>query len=119
MVFYDTLFSIVLWRFIGEMYEAEQIDFKNRYACNSYCRSLTGAAERKIPKNSNKKEVKFRFFKSEMFQPSSVWAIDIFVYMMTSSKRRPGTILENLYPPQNFVPVFLSTAVWSLESQFP
>ena len=48
-----------------------------------------------------------------------VRAIDNFVYMMTSSKCRPGTILENLYPPQNFVPVFLYTAVWSLESQFP
>ena len=47
-----------------------------------------------------------------------VRAIDNFVYMMTSSKCRPGTILENLYPPQNFVPVFLYTAVWSLESQF-
>ena len=49
----------------------------------------------------------------------TVRAIDNFVYMMTSSKCRPGTILENLYPPQNFVPVFLYTAVWSLESQFP
>lgn len=48
-----------------------------------------------------------------------VRAIDSFVYMMTSSKWRPGTILEKLYPPQNFVPAFLSTAVWSLESQFP
>ena len=36
----------------------------------------------------------------------SVRAIDSFVYMMTSLKWRPGTILENLYPPQNFVPVF-------------
>ena len=36
-----------------------------------------------------------------------VRAIDNFVYMMTSSKCRPGTILENLYPRQNFVPVFL------------
>ena len=42
-----------------------------------------------------------------------VRAIDNFVLC------RPGTILENLYPPQNFVPVFLYTAVWSLESQFP
>ena len=48
-----------------------------------------------------------------------VQAIDNFVYMMTSSKWRPGTILEKLYPPQNFVPAFLSTVVWSLESQFP
>ena len=31
MVFYDTLFCSVLWRFIGEMYEAENIGFKNRY----------------------------------------------------------------------------------------
>ena len=37
-----------------------------------------------------------------------VRAIDNFVYMMTSSKWRPGTILENLYAPQNFDPVFLS-----------
>ena len=49
----------------------------------------------------------------------AVRAIDNFVYMMTSSKWRPGTILENLYAPQNFDPVFLSTVVWSLESQFP
>ena len=38
----------------------------------------------------------------------SVWAIDNFVYMKTSSKWRPGPILENLYAPQNFVPAFLS-----------
>ena len=31
-------------------------------------------------------------------------------------KWRPGTILD---APQNFVPAFLSTVVWSLESQFP
>ena len=49
----------------------------------------------------------------------SVWAIDNFVYMKTSSKWRPGPILENLYAPQNFVPAFLSTVVWSLKSQFP
>lgn len=49
----------------------------------------------------------------------AVRAIDNFVYMMTSSKWRPGTILEKLYPPQNFVPAFWSTVVWSLESQFP
>ena len=49
----------------------------------------------------------------------SVRAIDNFVYMMTSSKWRPGTILENLYAPQNFDPAFLSAVVWSLESQFP
>ena len=46
-------------------------------------------------------------------------AIDNFVYMMTSSKWRPGTILENLYVPQNFVPAFLSTVVWSLERELP
>ena len=28
MVFCDTLFSIILWRFIGEMYEGERMDFK-------------------------------------------------------------------------------------------
>ena len=48
-----------------------------------------------------------------------VRAIDNFVYMMTSSKWRPGTILKKLYSPQNFVPAFLSTVVWSLESQSP
>ena len=49
----------------------------------------------------------------------TVRAIDNFVYMMTSTKWRPGTILKRLYPPQNFVPAFLSTVVWSLESQSP
>ena len=46
----------------------------------------------------------------------TVRAIDNFVYMMTW---RPGTILKKLYSPQNFVPAFLSTVVWSLESQSP
>ena len=46
-------------------------------------------------------------------------AIDNFVYMMTSSKWRPGTILKKSYSSQNFVPAFLSTVVWSLESQSP
>ena len=49
----------------------------------------------------------------------TVRAIDNFVYMMTSSKWRPGAILKKLYLPQNFVPVFLSTVVWFLESQSP
>ena len=31
MLFCDTLFSIVLWRFIGGMYEGEWMDFKNRH----------------------------------------------------------------------------------------
>ena len=53
------------------------------------------------------------------FPTFSVRAIDNFVYMMTSSKWRPGTILKKLYSPQNFVPAFLSTVVWSLESQSP
>ena len=35
-----------------------------------------------------------------------VRAIENFVHMMPSSKCRPGTILENLYSPQNFVPLF-------------
>ena len=48
-----------------------------------------------------------------------VRAIDNFVYMMTSSKWRPGTILKKSYSPQNFVPAFLSTVVWSLESRSP
>ena len=61
----------------------------------------------------------WEFEQSFLAELSPVRAIDNFVYMMTSSKCRPGTILENLYPPQNFVPVFLYTAVWSLESQFP
>ena len=51
--------------------------------------------------------------------PRAVRAIDNFVYMMTSSKWRPGTILKKLYSPQNFVPAFLSTVVWFLESQSP
>ena len=37
---------------------------------------------------------------------SHIRAIDSFVFMMTSSKWRRGTILENLYPQQNFVPAF-------------
>ena len=57
--------------------------------------------------------------KKKITQSSTLRAIDNFVYMMTSSKWRPGTILEKLYPPQNFVPAFWSTVVWSLESQFP
>ena len=31
MVFCDTLFCTVLCRFIGEMYEGEQMDFENRH----------------------------------------------------------------------------------------
>ena len=65
-----------------------------------------------IELNDNKNEKKVPATKA-------VRAIDNFVYMMTSSKWRPGTILKKLYPPQNFVPAFLSTVVWSLESQSP
>ena len=56
---------------------------------------------------------------SYYYKFDTVRAIDNFVYMMTSSKWRPGTILKKLYSPQNFVPAFLSTVVWSLESQSP
>ena len=54
-----------------------------------------------------------------LLMPSTVQAIDNFVFMMTSSKWRPGTILKKLYSPQNSVPSFLSAVVWSLESQSP
>lgn len=31
MVFYDTLFWSVLWHFVDEMCESEQMDFKNHH----------------------------------------------------------------------------------------
>ena len=59
-----------------------------------------------------------RDLQNSSYPKKAVRDIDNFVYMMTSSKWRPGTILENSYVPQNFVPAFLSTVVWSLESPY-
>ena len=55
MVFCDTLFCSVSWRFIGEMYEGEQVDFKNRYYSHVTSACPNRAAERKIPKTLRKR----------------------------------------------------------------
>ena len=82
-----------------------------------------------VKKDTNEKRPTFHYFSYSLDQKSKRWsykfyhipvqAIDNFVYMMTSLKWRPGTILKKLYSPQNFVPAFLSTVVWFLESQSP